>query len=74
MNALAFLNNLRPALPMSAERPCTLASNGEVRRWMLNGAVLLNGVPLHPNEEVEPCRVTSLVLFPRSEKRRTTLV
>lgn len=34
MTALQWLNTLRPALPMSIERPCTAMSNGELRRHM----------------------------------------
>jgi hypothetical protein len=41
MNVLQYLNNLRPAIPMSVERPCTIMSNGELRRHMLQGAVLI---------------------------------
>lgn len=72
MNALQFLNGLRPALPMSAEKPCTVPTNGELRRWMQAGAVLLNGTPLRLHDQVEAAQVTSLVFFPRSP-RRTTL-
>lgn len=73
MNALAFLNSLRPALPMSVERPCTPASNGEVKRWMQNGAVLLNGRKLQVTDQVAPPEVESLIFFPASPGRRTTL-
>lgn len=71
MNALDFLNALRPAIPMSVERPCTSPSNSELRRWMANGAVTLNGQKLRPADEVDA--VESLVFFPSSEKRRTTV-
>lgn len=71
MNALTFLNSLRPALPMSIEKPCTIASNGELRRWMRDGAVLLNGRPLREVDFVDDVR--SLIFFPNSKKRRTTL-
>ncbi len=72
MNALEFLNSLRPALPMSVEKPCTTPSNGELRRWMRDGAVLVNGKPLRPEDDVGD--VGSLVFFPKSSRRRTTLV
>jgi hypothetical protein len=72
VNALAFLNSLRPALPMSVEKPCTTPTNGELRRWLRDGAVLANGKPLRVEDDVDD--VESLVFFPKSEKRRTTLV
>lgn len=43
MNALAWLNTLRPAIPMSIERPSTAMSNGELRRHIQQGGVLING-------------------------------
>jgi hypothetical protein len=71
-SALPWLLSLRPALPMSVERPCTPASNGEVRRWCTNRAVIVNGSPIGPDDEL-PATVQSLVLFPRSPARRCTL-
>lgn len=73
VTALAFLLSLRPALPMSVERPCTLASNGEVKRWCANKAVLINGQAVGADAAVEPGAVDSLILFPRSPARRCTL-
>ena len=73
MTSLQFLQSLRPAIPMSVETPCTHTSNGELKRWMLNGAVILNGNRLKPDDTVIPAHVQSLVFFPKSP-RRTTLV
>ncbi len=73
MTALQFLNSLRPALPMSTETPCTQMSNGELRRLMQQGAVICNGERLDPNELID-FPVFSLVFFPKSDKRKTTLV
>jgi len=72
MNALQFLISLRPAIPMSAERPGTQTSNSELRRWMANGAVIFNGNKLRAEDEIE-CECKSLVFFPKSELRKTTL-
>jgi hypothetical protein len=72
MKALQFLGSLRPALPMSAERPCEPMSNSELRRHMQQGGVLLNGVKVSPDEVIN-FPVFSLVFFPTSS-RRTTLV
>lgn len=72
MTSLEYLQSLRPAIPMSTETPCTHASNGELKRWMLNGAVILNGCRLNLSDTVEPALVHSLVFFPKSP-RKTTL-
>ena len=73
MNALQWLNSLRPALPMSIETPCKLMSNGELKRHMQQAGVLVNGEKLAPDEPIN-FPVFSLVFFPKSAARRTTLV
>jgi hypothetical protein len=73
MNALQYLNSLRPALPMSVERPCTHMSTGELKRHIQQGAVLFNGERVTLDEPMD-FPVFSLVLFPKSQARRTTLV
>lgn len=71
--ALSYLMDLRPALPMSIEKPCTGMSNGELKRHILQGGVLINGERVTPTEEID-FPVFSLVFFPKSPARRTTLV
>ena len=73
MNALAWLNSLRPAIPMSAERPNELMSNGELRRHMQQGAVLVNAARVVWDEPID-FPVFSLVFFPKSPTRRTTII
>ena len=73
MTALQFLHSLRPAIPMSTESPCTHMSNGELRRLVQQGAVLCNGERLDPNELID-FPVFSLVFFPKSANRRTTII
>jgi hypothetical protein len=73
MNAMQWLNSLRPALPMSIEHPCQAMSNGELRRLMQQGGVLANGERVSPEEKID-FPVFSLVFFPSSRTRRTTLV
>jgi len=58
---------------MSAERPSTAMSNGELRRHMMQGAVLINGEMVTPDEPMD-FPVFSLVFFPNSKNRRTTIV
>ena len=73
MNALAWLNSLRPAIPMSIEAPCKVMSNGELRRHMQQGGVLISGRRVTPDQEIE-FPVTSLVFFPKSTNRKTTII
>jgi len=72
MNVLTHILNLRPALPMSVEKPCTIASNSEVRRWLDGGMVEINGNRPKAMDKVD-FPIKSLVFFTKS-KRRTTLL
>lgn len=72
MSALQFLNGLRPALPMSAERPCSVMSNAELRRHIQQGGVLINSERVSVDEKID-FPVFSIVFFP-SGKRKTTLL
>ncbi len=73
MNVLTYLNNLRPALPYSSEKPCTLVSQSELRRWIANGSVVINHERVTMDDEIDFI-VHSLVFFPKSKTRKTTLV
>jgi hypothetical protein len=79
LNALQWLNSLRPALPLSIEnpptkeRPAQQMSNGELKRHLQQGGVLVNGERMAPDEPVD-FPVFSLVFFPNSTNRKTTLV
>lgn len=68
-----YLARLRPALPMSAEKPCIPMSNGELRRQITQGSVLINAERVLP-DEVMDFPVFSVVFFPKSPVRRCTLV
>lgn len=70
MNVLTYLTSLRPALPTSAERPPEPMTNSEVRRLLLNKAVLLNGETDWKWDEDMPDWVWQLVFFPSSTKRK----
>jgi len=72
MNAMQFLNNLRPAIPFSVEQGCRLMSNAELRRHIQQGGILIKGERIQVNEEID-FPVFSLVFFPNS-KRKTTIV
>lgn len=72
MNLLTFLNSLRPAIPFSTEKPCTVASNSELRRWIASGAVLINTEKMTWDELVD-FPVFSIVFFPNGARRTTIL-
>lgn len=48
-------------------------STGELKRHVLQGAVLINGERVTPEEPID-FPVFRLVFFPKSDKRRTTIV
>lgn len=72
MKLIDWLNSLRPALPMSSERPCEVMSQSELRRHIRSGAVLVNGCAISADEFMD-FPVFSLVFFPHG-KRKTTIV
>lgn len=87
MNVLTYLNNLQPDLPLSVERKgghgeCLPMSNSELRRFIDQKAVLLNGETDWKWDEEAPEFVWQLVFFPKSTKpkvgtkyaRRTTIL
>lgn len=57
---------------MSVERPGTAMSNGELRRHIQQGGVLVNGERITCDEPVD-FPVFSLVFFPKAP-RRTTII
>jgi hypothetical protein len=73
MKVLQYILSLKPALPMSKEKPCTEASNSEIRRWCRDKSVIINGKQVVADEELD-WPVESLVFFPKSNKNRCTLV
>ena len=73
MTVIEYLNGLRPGLPMSAEKPLIAMTNGELRRQLAQGAIVINGERATHDERMD-FPVFSLVFFPKSDKRRTTLV
>lgn len=59
---------------MSIERPCTPMGNAELRRIIEQGGVHINGSRVIPTDEIDREMVTSVVFFPKSQSRRTTLL
>lgn len=75
MNCLAFINSLRPSLPVvqqAKDKPFAQPSNSQVRRWIEEKAVVINAEHCTWSEEID-FPVISVVLFPKSTKRVTLL-
>lgn len=76
MNLLAFICWLRDEgfiWNQSRERPGQPLSNSEIRRWIQNGSIEVNGVTPRAIEAEIEYPVSSLVLFPGG-KRECTLI
>lgn len=71
ITALQFLIGMRPYVPMSVEKPNTVPSNSELRRWLQQKSVCVNGATPQPDDLIE-LPVKQLQYFPKSAKRRTT--
>lgn len=59
--------------PRSAIDLRKVASNSEIRRWLDQGAIRINGVTPKADDLIE-FPITDLVLFWRKDKKRITLV
>ena len=70
MDAFKFLGSLRPAIPFSAEKPCTVMSGSELRRHIQQGGVLINGERIAADEPID-FPVFSIVFFPKGARRTT---
>ena len=62
-----FLNNIPDD---KNRRP---AGNGQFKRWLDSGAILINGSKVKSDGRIE-WPITSLVLFPNNEKRTITIL
>lgn len=60
-------------IPMSIEKPCTIPSKSEIKRWLNQSSVLINGSKPKAEEEVQ-FPITELVFFPKSKSRKTTVI
>lgn len=73
MRAFEYLRELpRDWLPKSLEHGIKSPSNGELKRWLLDKSIIINGKTPVPSDEIT-FPITELVFFPTS-KRRTTIV
>ena len=49
-----------------------VASNSEIRRWIEQGGIVFNGEKVSPTEMLD-FPIHSVIMFPKSDKRRITL-
>ena len=72
-----WLKNLEPALPLSPikekDGSFKRMSNSDIRRACEQRSVLINGEPVEPFEVLD-FPVFSLVFFPKSPNKRTTII
>jgi hypothetical protein len=71
MTALEIILELG-VVPMSVERPCSHPTNAEIRRWLDQKSVIINGMRPRAKEVVE-FPITELVFFPKGKRKTTVL-
>lgn len=71
MTVWEFLTEHWPPFLPSTEGKQVYASKSEMRRWFERNSVHIDGAPAKMLTEVLPA--SSIILHPKSEKRRTTL-
>lgn len=73
MNALTFLVKLRDeahCCPWNNRQ--MLATNSDLRRWIMDGAVLFNGERMDWKEEID-FPLHAVVFFPKSNSKRVSI-
>jgi len=71
--ALDYLKSLpRSWLPLNDERGIHPPSNGDLKRWLNNKAITINGYTPDVDDHIS-YPVKELIFFPKSKKRRTTI-
>jgi len=71
MTALEFILDFG-VIPMSVENPCTHPSNSEIRRWLDQSSVIINGMRPRAKDQIE-FPIVQLIFFPKG-RRRTTVI
>lgn len=72
LTAIQFMARLNTMSPFWNHEENKHASNSVLRRWIEQGAILFNGRRMMPNDTIDFV-IDSLVMFPKSEKKRCTL-
>lgn len=77
MKALQFLrmvHNFGGGGFWSTENPKSAASNSEIARWIKNQAMHVNGKAVAIDTFIDMDEVVSVVLFPKNNKKRITII
>lgn len=69
MRAFEFLFLLHTTCFFQSRERDGVATKSELRRWLRNKAVIINGIAVSEFEELT--RITSMILFPKSKQRIT---
>ena len=72
MKAIEVLDYIG-VVPMSIEKPCTYPSKSEIKRWLNQSSVVINGAKPKAEDDVE-FLITELVFFPKSKTKKTTVI
>lgn len=67
MTGLGYILSLNEVCSFQSRERVGKASKSEIRRWILNGAVLVNGEKLIWDEEID-FPVNSVTLFPNGKR------
>lgn len=70
MTAFQFIKSIGHVPMQINGNKAVKASNSEIRRWLMNRSILINGERPHPDEPVE-FPVKQLIFFPTSPRRCT---
>lgn len=75
MQPLAYLIRLHEVCQFQTKEGARVgpASNSELRRWLKQGAVQINGIKIKPEDEIKVEHIQSIILFPNNKQARTTL-
>jgi hypothetical protein len=72
LDYMIMLNNMLGGL-RSTGNPGEKASKSEIRRWLQQSSVMIDGVKLTSEKTMIKFPIKSLVLFPKSETKRITI-
>lgn len=73
ITGIKYLRSLHEVCMFQSQERPGVATNSELGRWLKSKALIINGKSIAPTEAI-PLPIHSVVLFPNSRKKRTTLL
>lgn len=75
MNSLDWLKQLHQVCSFQTKEGTLVgpASNSELKRWIVNGVVEVNGRRLKLSDAIDINSITSVILFPNNKKAKITI-